>query len=204
MKTVVLVDDHSLIRSGLSQALIGTDYQVIGEAASKSEALAVLNNKAPDICILDLNLGDGNGLDVISALNKAAKIIKFVILTMDDDEDNLNLAKESGASAYVLKSSPVSELLEVLSILEKSTKPFQVIGEINKTTKQKDYRLTNRELDVLNLLGEGLTATTMGRKLFLSETTVKTHLAAIYRKLGAANRSQALKIAIENKLILNK
>lgn len=204
MKTVVLVDDHSLIRSGLSQALIGTDYQVIGEAASKSEALAVLNNKAPDICILDLNLGDGNGLDVITALNKAAKIIKFVILTMDDDEDNLNLAKESGASAYVLKSSPVSELLEVLSILEKSTKPFQVIGEINRTTKQKDYRLTNRELDVLNLLGEGLTATTMGRKLFLSETTVKTHLAAIYRKLGAANRSQALKIAIENKLILNK
>ena len=204
MKTVVLVDDHSLIRSGLSQALIGTDYQVIGEAASKSEALAVLNNKAPDICILDLNLGDGNGLDVISALNKAAKIIKFVILTMDDDEDNLNLAKESGASAYVLKSSPVSELLEVLSILEKSTKQFQVIGEINRTTKQKDYRLTNRELDVLNLLGEGLTATTMGRKLFLSETTVKTHLAAIYRKLGAADRSQALKIAIENKLILNK
>ncbi|CAB4334411.1 unannotated protein [freshwater metagenome] len=204
MKTVVLVDDHSLIRSGLSQALIGTDYQVIGEAASKSEALAVLNNKAPDICILDLNLGDGNGLDVITALNKAAKIIKFVILTMDDDEDNLNLAKESGASAYVLKSSPVSELLEVLSILEKSTKLFQVIGEINRTTKQKDYRLTNRELDVLNLLGEGLTATTMGRKLFLSETTVKTHLAAIYRKLGAANRSQALKIAIENKLILNK
>jgi DNA-binding NarL/FixJ family response regulator len=204
MKTVVLVDDHSLIRSGLSQALIGTDYQVIGEAASKSEALAVLNNKAPDICILDLNLGDGNGLDVISALNKAAKIIKFVVLTMDDDEDNLNLAKESGASAYVLKSSPVSELLEVLSILEKSTKQFQVIGEINRTTKQKDYRLTNRELDVLNLLGEGLTATTMGRKLFLSETTVKTHLAAIYRKLGAANRSQALKIAIENKLILNK
>lgn len=204
MKTVVLVDDHSLIRSGLSQALIGTDYQVIGEAASKSEALAVLNNKAPDICILDLNLGDGNGLDVITALNKAAKIIKFVILTMDDDEDNLNLAKESGASAYVLKSSPVSELLEVLSILERSTKQFQVIGEINRTTKQKDYRLTNRELDVLNLLGEGLTATTMGRKLFLSETTVKTHLAAIYRKLGAANRSQALKIAIENKLILNK
>ena len=82
MKTVVLVDDHSLIRSGLSQALIGTDYQVIGEAASKSEALAVLNNKAPDICILDLNLGDGNGLDVISALNKAAKIIKFVILLL--------------------------------------------------------------------------------------------------------------------------
>ena len=204
MKTVVLVDDHSLIRSGLSQALIGTDYQVIGEAASKSEALAVLNNKAPDICILDLNLGDGNGLDVITALNKAAKIIKFVILTMDDDEDNLNLAKESGASAYVLKSSPVSELLQVLSILERSTKQFQVIGEINRTTKQKDYRLTNRELDVLNLLGEGLTATTMGRKLFLSETTVKTHLAAIYRKLGAANRSQALKIAIENKLILNK
>jgi DNA-binding NarL/FixJ family response regulator len=204
MKTVVLVDDHSLIRSGLSQALIGTDYQVIGEAASKSEALAVLNNKAPDICILDLNLGDGNGLDVISALNKAAKIIKFVVLTMDDDEDNLNLAKESGASAYVLKSSPVSDLLEVLSILERSTKQFQVIGEINRTTKQKDYRLTNRELDVLNLLGEGLTATTMGRKLFLSETTVKTHLAAIYRKLGAANRSQALKIAIENKLILNK
>lgn len=204
MKTVVLVDDHSLIRSGLSQALIGTDYQVIGEAASKSEALAVLNNKAPDICILDLNLGDGNGLDVISALNKAAKMIKFVVLTMDDDEDNLNLAKESGASAYVLKSSPVSELLEVLSILERSTKQFQVIGEINRTTKQKDYRLTNREFDVLNLLGEGLTATTMGRKLFLSETTVKTHLAAIYRKLGAANRSQALKIAIENKLILNK
>lgn len=204
MKTVVLVDDHSLIRSGLSQALIGTDYQVIGEAASKSEALAVLNNKAPDICILDLNLGDGNGLDVIFALNKVAKIIKFVVLTMDDDEDNLNLAKESGASAYVLKSSPVSELLEVLSILERSTKQFQVIGEINRTTKQKDYRLTNRELDVLNLLGEGLTATTMGRKLFLSETTVKTHLAAIYRKLGAANRSQALKIAIENKLILNK
>ena len=201
MKTVIVIDDHSLIRSGLAAALKNAGYKVIAEAASKAEALAVLNNHSPDFCIIDLNLGDGDGFEVISTSRRKLPHTNFLILTMNDDEVNLAQAKECGAAAYILKSAPISELLEVLTSITNDKNTFKAVGNFVKGAKSENFGLTLKELEVLQLLGSGATAATMGKRLFLTEATIKTHLAAIYRKLNAANRAQALSIAISNKLI---
>jgi len=201
MKNVIIIDDHALIRSGLTDALTSSGFNVISEAASKSEALAVLNKLSPDFCIVDLNLGDGNGVEIIKSMKNQTLQTKYVVLTMNDDQDNLDLAKSSGASAYVLKSSPINELIDVLKSFSEGNEPFKVVGKVNKSLPTKDYGLTAKELEVLQLLGSGATASVMGNQLFLTEATVKTHLAAIYRKLSASNRAQSLSIAITNKLI---
>ncbi|NBU93149.1 MAG: DNA-binding response regulator [Actinobacteria bacterium] len=201
MNSVVIVDDHALIRIGLSEALTSAGFTIISEAASKSEALAVLNKFNPDFCIVDLNLGDGNGLEIITEIMGFGSLIKFVVLTMNDDQSNLDLAKSSGASAYILKSSPVSELVSLLSSISDGNHEFKSVGKVNKTTPVKDFGLTAKEMEVLQLLGSGTTAVVMGKQLFLTEATIKTHLAAIYRKLSASNRAQAVNIAISNNLI---
>jgi len=201
MNNVIIIDDHALIRSGLTDALTSAGFNVIAEAASKSEALAVLNKLTPDFCIVDLNLGDGNGVEIIRAMKSKTLQTKYVVLTMNDDQDNLDRAKSSGASAYVLKSSPINELIDVLKSISEGIELFKVVGKVNKSIPSKDFGLTAKELEVLQLLGTGATASIMGKQLFLTEATVKTHLAAIYRKLSASNRAQALSIAITNKLI---
>ena len=201
MKKVIIVDDHALIRSGLTDALTSAGFNVIAEAASKSEALAVLNKLTPDFCIVDLNLGDGNGVEIIRAMKNKTLQTKYVVLTMNDDQDNLDIAKSSGASAYVLKSSPINELIDLLKSFSEGNERFKVVGKVNKPLPTKDFGLTAKELEVLQLLGTGATASVMGKQLFLTEATVKTHLAAIYRKLSAGNRAQALSIAISNNLI---
>ena len=201
MSKVIIIDDHALIRSGLKQALTSAGYEVIAEAASKSEALATLNKFKPEFCIVDLNLGDGDGFEVIQTIQIKSPEIKSVVLTMNDDEVNLAKAKSSGASAYILKSAPINELVEVLKSISAGAERFQLVGQINKGKPIKDFGLTAKESEVLQLLGSGATAAVMGKNLFLTEATVKTHLAAIYRKLSASNRTQALSIAMANNLI---
>ena len=201
MQNIVIIDDHPLIRSGLRDALVAAGFEVIAEAGSKSEALATLNKFQPEFCIVDLNLADGSGLEVIQATLKSMSDIKFIVLTMNDEEIQLEQAKSAGAIAYVLKSSPVDELIELIKSIANGVDKFRVVGSIRRTEKNKDFGLTNKEFEVLQLLGSGITASNMAKQLFLSEATVKTHLAAIYRKLSASNRAQALNIALANKLI---
>ena len=201
MTDLVVIDDHAFIREGLINALKKSGFNVIAEAASKAEARALLNKLTPEICIIDLNLGDGSGLDVISEFKSKKKRVIFVVLTMDNDETNLEEAKNSGAAAYVLKNEPATELIEVLKKILGNHNKFQLSGKIRKSAPRKKFDLTDKELQVLQLLGSGATASVMGKQLFLTEATVKTHLAAIYRKLSASNRAQALSIAISNNLI---
>ncbi len=201
MKSVVVIDDHTFIRAGITDALPKSEYSVIGQAASKSEGLALLNSLSPDFCIVDLNLGDGLGSDLICELKKRDLPTKFIVLTMDDDDLTLQKAKTSGADAYILKSTPIDTLINCLSELSKTTSGFQIAGRIMPRKISKNFELTKREIEILQLLGAGITAAVMGQRLFLTEATIKTHLSAIYRKLGASNRSQALSIAFENNLI---
>ena len=197
---LAIIDDHSLIRSGVSSALANTEFEVIAEASSVKEGAAVINSHKPDICLVDVNLGAGNGIDLIKQSIATGIRSKFVVLTMHDDSETLDLAKEAGAAAYVTKSVPIEQLIQVLSAVAES-KTFIKRGEIQAEVIKKDFGLTVREVEVLSHLPTGATAAVIAGILFLTEATVKTHLAAIYRKLGAANRAQAVSIGIENKLI---
>jgi len=199
---VVLVDDHPLIRKGLSQALNKDEISVVGEASSLSEGVALLNSTTPDICIVDLNLGSASGIELIKVGLVQNSNCAFVVLTMEDDLDTLMAAKAAGARAYITKGSPIENLIEVVKTVLTDRKDFIKLGSFKDGAKRKDFGLTERELEVLQLLSSGATASAMGSILFLSEATIKSHLAAIYRKLEAANRAQAVSIAISEKLIL--
>lgn len=197
-----MVDDHPLIRKGLSQALNKDEISVVGEASSLSEGVALLNSTTPDICIVDLNLGSASGIELIKVGMVQNPNCAFVVLTMEDDLDTLITAKAAGARAYITKGSPIENLIEVVKTVLTDRKDFIKLGSFKDGAKRKDFGLTERELEVLQLLSSGATASAMGSILFLSEATIKSHLAAIYRKLEAANRAQAVSIAISEKLIL--
>ena len=197
-----MVDDHPLIRKGLSQALNKDEISVVGEASSLSEGVALLNSTTPDICIVDLNLGSASGIELIKVGVVQNPNCAFVVLTMEDDLDTLITAKAAGARAYITKGSPIENLIEVVKTVLTDRKDFIKLGSFKDGAKRKDFGLTERELEVLQLLSSGATASAMGSILFLSEATIKSHLAAIYRKLEAANRAQAVSIAISEKLIL--
>jgi DNA-binding NarL/FixJ family response regulator len=196
---LAIIDDHSLIRSGVSSALTNTEFKVVAEAASVKEGEAVINSYKPDICLIDINLGTGNGIDLIRQSIATGINSKFVVLTMHDDSETLERAKQAGAAAYVTKSVPIEQLIQVLSAVTQS-KSFIESGAIKAAAPKKDFGLTAREIEVLSLLPTGSTALAIAGVLFLTEATVKTHLASLYRKLGAANRAQAVSIGIENNL----
>jgi len=198
---IVLVDDHSLIRSGLRQALTDTEFKVVAEASSVQEGLAVLNTYKPEIALIDINLGSHSGIDLISKANTQKLNTKFVVLTMHDDLQTLESAKQAGAAAYVIKSAPIDQLIQTLNTVGAGTNKFIKAGSFQQTKIVKDYQLTQREIEVLTYLPSGATAAAIGSLLFLTEATVKTHLAAIYRKLRATNRAQAVSIALGDKLI---
>jgi len=198
---IVLVDDHSLIRSGLRQALTDTEFKVVAEASSVQEGLAVLNTYKPEIALIDINLGSHSGIDLISKATSQKLNTKFVVLTMHDDLQTLENAKQAGAAAYVIKSAPIDQLIQTLNTVGAGTNKFIKAGSFQQTKIVKNYQLTQREIEVLTYLPSGATAAAIGSLLFLTEATVKTHLAAIYRKLGATNRAQAVSIALGDKLI---
>jgi DNA-binding NarL/FixJ family response regulator len=201
---VLLVDDHALIRSGVAAALAQKNFEVVAEASSVRQGLAMLNTHKPEITLIDINLGSGSGIDLIKQAKKDGTSSKFVVLTMHDDNQTLELAKAAGAVAFITKSAPTDRLLEVVQSVAAGVDRFLKAGEINTLPERKDFDLTPRELEVLSLLPSGATANAIGGLLFLTEATIKTHLANLYRKLGAANRAQAVSIGIENKLITNQ
>ena len=200
---ILLVDDHALIRAGLANLLTQNKHEVVAEASTSSQASALINTHKPEIVLVDINLGTSSGIDLIKEMKKSGAASKFVVLTMHDDTQTLESAKDAGAIAFVTKSAPTESLLEILQTIATGTDKFLKAGKINQITVAKDFELTPRELEVLTLLPTGATANAIGALLFLTEATVKTHLASIYRKLAANNRAQAVSIAIENKLITN-
>ena len=198
---IVIIDDHNLIRSGLIAALAETKFKVVAEASSVGEGLAVINKFKPVIALVDVNLGALSGLDLIETVISQKSNCSFVVLTMHDQSEILERAKAVGASAFVTKGAPILELIEIMNCISDGSNKFMKAGELQQSKPAIEFNLTNRELEVLSLLPSGVTASAIAGMLFLTEPTVKTHLSAIYRKLSATNRAQAVSIALTNNLI---
>lgn len=199
---IVIVDDHHLIRSGLIDALAETDFNVVAEASTVGEGLAVINKFHPDIALVDINLGISSGLDLIKTAISQKSKCKFVVLTMHDQSEILESAKSAGASAFVTKGAAINDLIQIMNCISDGSNKFMKAGELKQAKQVIEFDLTNRELEVLSLLPTGATASAIAGMLFLTEPTVKTHLSAIYRKLSATNRAQAVSIALVNNLII--
>ena len=197
----LIVDDHVLIREGIGRALKESEFKVIAEAASLSEAIAQVRKSQPKMILLDLQLPDGSGLDLIPLVREIDPSTSILILTVGESYEELSRAKDEGASAYLLKSAPISQLLAVMRIAIRSPNNFVDATQIKPQPRTRVV-LTARECEVLGLLGTGVTAKEMAAALFLSEATIKSHLATLYRKLEAKNRIQAIARA-KNEGLLN-
>ncbi len=197
---VLLVDDHDLIRDGLTGAFGSEDdMEVVGAAKTVEEALALDAALQPDVIVTDLQLQDGTGLDIVRRVRKDRSEAGLVVLTMHSGDDQIFAAMEAGASAFVGKDAPSSEVVKAARHAAMSPRSFLCAGltdAVMRRTSAESTRLTDREHQVLLLLADGLSAAEIGGKLHLSESTVKSHVAHIYQKLGAVNRAQALVTAM--------
>lgn len=194
---VLVIDDHALIREGLRRLISRDDsIHVVGEAASKREALAQISHHDPDVIVVDLHLPDGSGLDVIAWARSASQKLGIVVLTMSNMPEHIRASMQSGASAHVDKSAPISEVLQ--AIRESADKPLSFTARRMTEAiiaKNRAIGLTPRELEILEKLPTGDTVQEIAAQLFVTESTVKTHLSAVYKKLGATNRVQAINAA---------
>jgi DNA-binding NarL/FixJ family response regulator len=164
-----------------------------GEAASREEAFAQIALHSPDAVVLDLNLPDGSGLGVITWIREHSQTMAIVMLTMSDEDSNLLAAMKSGASAYVKKSAPLSQIIAALKAALAQPNNFSAPGmaAITSTTKI-NFDLTPRELSVLKALSLEGSNKELARSLYISEATFKTHLASIYIKMGVSSRFSAI------------
>lgn len=203
--TVMLVDDHALIRDGLRRALERDgDLRVVAEAAGVAEALALHRAHAPQVVVVDVNLGDGDGLDLVRQLRALSPWAGLVVCTMDDGDDVLLGALEAGASALVLKGAPVEDVVQAARRAAENPTSFtaaDLAGAMRRRMAEPRVQLTPRETDVLRMLADGLPVAVIAQRLYISPSTAKTHLSKLYDKLDAGNRTQALMAAVRLGLV---
>lgn len=198
--SVLLVDDHALIRQGLRRAFEQTDdLVVVAEAGSLSEALALERAHSPDVAVVDINLGDGSGIDFVKTMRARRPEMGLVVLTMYDGDEHVFAALEAGASAFVLKGAPADDV--VSSARQAATAPTaftaqDLAGAMRRRMQAPSVQLTPREAEILQLLGKGCSVAQIAGELYISQSTAKTHMSKLYDKLGAANRTQAVMTAV--------
>jgi DNA-binding NarL/FixJ family response regulator len=211
---VLLVDDHVLFREGLVSLLDSDpEFNVVGQAGSAREAVAKALHLKPDLVLMDFNLPDSDGAEASACILEALPDCNIVFLTMYEEDEKLFSAIRSGAKGYILKSVPVSKLLQALHALKKGeaaisrTMTLRVLDEFSHTSHQSEppdgflSKLSSRELEVLKKTISGASNQEIADQLFLSINTVKHHLRNIYSKLGVRNRHEARKVAQEIGLI---
>jgi two-component system response regulator DegU len=205
---VLIADDHPLILQGIRRALdSAADIEVVGEARSGEEALALADRRNPHMVLLDLNMPGMGGLECVAELKRTRPEVKSVVISASEDRAMIDAALHAGASAYIVKSvSPVdipSALRQAASgaIYHAPAAPPEggASGQRDKRSGA-GHELTAREQSILEAVAGGLTTKAISRELWLSEHTVKFHLTNIYRKLGVANRSAAVRYAFEHGL----
>jgi DNA-binding NarL/FixJ family response regulator len=205
MTTVLLIDDPELIRQGLAGAFSQADgFEVAGQAGSVEEGIALAQELNPDVVVTDVRLPDGSGLDVVRTLRKENRQVGLVVLTMYAGDEQLFAAMDAGASGFVGKDAPTSSVVSAARQAVVTPLTFTCTGLAEAMVRRMSSgapRLSDRERQVLELLAEGLGVSAIAGRLYLSESTAKSHIGRIYDKLGAANRAQALVTAMRLGLI---
>lgn len=203
---VVIADDHSIVRQGIKQILeLENNIQVIGEASNGKEALEKVAQLKPDIVLLDINMPILSGIEVIKSLKEQKFESKIIILTIHSEKEYLIEAIQNGASGYVLKDAESEILIEAINKAYNgenyipSNLATELIKGYSSGNKSTDINeLTDREIEVLKAISEGLSNKEIGSKLFISEKTVKNHISSIFRKLDISDRTQAAIFAIKH------
>ncbi len=211
---VVVVDDHPIVRAGVCSLLDSEpDMEVVGQANDAVAAVKVVQDSHPDVVIMDLSMPTVSGFEAIRRVLDVSPATKVVVLTMHEDERYFFQALEAGASGYLVKGSPPSELHTAIRAVVQGEAYFcpAVAKQMLKTYLQQAgnrseredalFSLSAREREVLRLIAEGLTSREVAERLFLSANTVERHRANIMEKLQLHNRAQLVKFAIRHGLV---
>ncbi len=207
---VVIADDHSLIREGLKQLLeFDGTIKIVGEASNGIECLEKMNVYNPDVLLLDINMPEMNGIEVLKKMKDDNSQVKVLILTVHNEMDYLMKAVDIGVDGYILKDSESAELKKAIRAVRDGENYIQpsLIPTLNNqlvnrdTDKDKISSLTNRELEVLIQVANGMFNKEIATNLNISERTVKNHISNIFKKIDVSDRTQAAVFAIKNNII---
>jgi DNA-binding NarL/FixJ family response regulator len=195
---ILVVDDHPLLRAGVA-ALIGTqeDMVIVGEATSGREAIESYRTLRPDVTLMDIQMADMNGIDAIIAIRTEFSNAKVVVLTTYEGDALAYRALKAGARAYLLKSLVRKDLLNTVREVNAGHKHIQSEVAARLADHAADDRLTEREVQVLVLMGDGNSNKLIADKLSIAEHTVKGHVKSILSKLGASDRTHAVKLGLK-------
>ncbi|GAA4107737.1 MULTISPECIES: response regulator transcription factor [Streptomyces] len=202
---LLLADDHPIVRAGL-RAVLGTepDFAVTGEAATAERAVELASSGAFDVVLMDLQFGAGmHGAEATAAITARPGAPRVLVLTTYDTDADILAAVEAGAAGYLLKDAPPEELAAAVrtAALGQSALAPAVAHRLMDRMRTPAEALTRRELEVLQLVGDGLSNQQISKQLFLSQATVKSHLVHIYAKLGVDSRTSAVAAASARRLI---
>jgi DNA-binding NarL/FixJ family response regulator len=198
MARLLIIDDHAVVRQGLIQAFNDKGFASIDTAGTLKEARAKIAAFNPEAIIIDLNLPDGSGLEVVHWVRKFSPDIAIIILSLNDPAQFVKIARSSGANAYLSKSQSMQEIISSVNFA--LSHPGSFTSTI-AADQPLDFDITAREIEVLYLLAEGASNLDISLKLFISISTVKTHISTVLRKLQCANRTAAVKIARDKGLL---
>ena len=191
--TVLVIDDHPLVRDGVKRSLTAAGFTCVGEAGSLKEAIAMIALHNPDVITVDLNLPDGNGLEIISWARKNSQTIANVVLTLEDDLDLVSAASQSGAQAFISKSESAEHLISAIRSVLIQPDLFISSHTVALLGREKVQNLLSpRERMVLTHLEGELSLSEIASQMFISHATVKSHCATIYRKLETQSRRSAV------------
>jgi DNA-binding NarL/FixJ family response regulator len=208
---VLVVDDHRLVRDGLINLLrINPDIEVVGDASDGDEAVARARSLKPDVILLDISMPGMNGITATKLIKKDLPDTNVIMLTMLDQEEYVYEAVKAGATGYLLKNTGLEELVKAIKEVHKGGANFhpdaqaQLLKEYVFLARrnQDTYGLSNREIEVLQLLADGMSNKEIASKLFISTQTVKTHIAHIFNKLGVNDRTEAVASALRRGLVI--
>lgn len=207
---ILLVDDHRIVREGLTSMLsTQSDLHIVGEAGTGSEAIAQIEQLRPDIVLLDLELPDFDGVSVLERIRVDFPTVRVIILTAYGSDERIFDAVRTGAKGYLLKEAGLNEVLHAVRVVAAGGSLVEpgiaerLLGSMGRILRSGKIptALTERERDILTLIALGLSNKAIGNKLHLAERTVKFHVTIIFQKLDVANRTEAVAKALHDRLI---
>jgi len=202
---LLIVDDHPVVRDGLRGMFAGDpDFEVVAEAANGTEALARARAFHPDVVLMDLRMPEMDGVSAIRAMSEGGVVARVLVLTTYDTDGDVLAAIEAGATGYLLKDAPRQELLRAVRAAARGEgvlSPAVTSRLLDQVRQPPRDSVSDRELEVLQLVARGFNNREAAAHLFISEATVKTHLLHIYTKLGVNDRAAAVAEAFERGLL---
>ncbi|CAN5566914.1 response regulator transcription factor [soil metagenome] len=202
---LLISDDHPVVRAGIGGMLTGEeDFEVVGEATNGSEAVALANRFKPDVILMDLRMPEMDGVEAIALIKEQHPDMNILVLTTYESDADILRALERGATGYMLKDAPREDLFEAIRATAEGKSPLSpdvAARLVQRIREPVDELLSTREIEILELVAGGASNKDIAKQLWISDTTVKSHVLHIFNKLEVTDRTAAVTVALRRGII---